>query len=189
MPERVYLDWNATAPLRPEARAAMLEAMDVLGNPSSVHAEGRAARGLVERARGQIARLVGCEASEIVFTSGATEAAALVLASADAVGPPTEHDCVYAWAGRSDDQWQIDQNGQPRMQDRGADDRLGGAILAVATSNGETGVLTDDPDGMAGNLEALPAGPRAGHILFRDAAQSIGRVPVDFRRLNASFLS
>ncbi|MEM9813587.1 MAG: aminotransferase class V-fold PLP-dependent enzyme, partial [Pseudomonadota bacterium] len=112
MPERVYLDWNATAPLRPEARAAMLEAMDVIGNPSSVHAEGRAARGLVERARAQIARLVGCEPSEIVFTSGATEAAALVLSACKAVGPPTEHDCVYAWAGQSDDLWQIDRNGQ-----------------------------------------------------------------------------
>ncbi|NNL73582.1 MAG: hypothetical protein HKP29_09470, partial [Silicimonas sp.] len=56
--ERVYLDWNATAPLRPEARAAMVAALDVVGNPSSVHAEGRAARGIVERARGQVAALV-----------------------------------------------------------------------------------------------------------------------------------
>ena len=73
---RVYLDWNATAPLRPEARAAMLEAMDVVGNPSSVHAEGRRAKAIVERARAQVAELVGCEPAEVVFTSGATEAAA-----------------------------------------------------------------------------------------------------------------
>ena len=71
---RVYLDWNATAPLRPEARAAMLEAMDVVGNPSSVHTEGRAAKAIIEKARAQVARLVGCEPSEVVFTSGATEA-------------------------------------------------------------------------------------------------------------------
>ena len=85
MKERVYLDWNATAPLRPEARAAMLVAMDVVGNPSSVHAEGRAAKGIVEKARGQVASLLGCMPSEIVFTSGATEAAALALRGQDVV--------------------------------------------------------------------------------------------------------
>ncbi|MEL6774406.1 MAG: aminotransferase class V-fold PLP-dependent enzyme, partial [Pseudomonadota bacterium] len=77
---RVYLDWNATAPLRPEARAAMLEAMDAVGNPSSVHAEGRAARAIVERARAQLADLAGAEPSEVVFNSGATEAANAVFA-------------------------------------------------------------------------------------------------------------
>jgi cysteine desulfurase len=76
---RVYLDWNATAPLRPEAREAMLTAMDVVGNPSSVHAEGRAAKATVERARAQVAALVGCEPDEVVFTSGATEAVAQAL--------------------------------------------------------------------------------------------------------------
>ncbi|MEL6209489.1 MAG: aminotransferase class V-fold PLP-dependent enzyme, partial [Pseudomonadota bacterium] len=76
---RVYLDWNATAPLRPEARAAMLEAMDAVGNPSSVHTEGRAARAIVERARAQLADLLWRAPSEIVFTSGATEGAAAVI--------------------------------------------------------------------------------------------------------------
>ena len=80
MTARIYLDWNATAPLRPEARAAMAAAMDVLGNPSSVHAEGRAARAIVERARAQVAAATGCAAGDVVFTSGATEAAALALA-------------------------------------------------------------------------------------------------------------
>lgn len=76
---RAYLDWNASAPLRADARAAMLAAMDEVGNPSSVHAEGRAARAIVERARGQVARLVGCEPDEVVFTSGATESLRLVI--------------------------------------------------------------------------------------------------------------
>ncbi len=98
MSGRVYLDWNATAPLRVEARDAMLMAMDVVGNPSSVHAEGRAAKGLVERARAQVADLVGCEPSEVVFTSGATEAAALALAGQDVVCAAIEHDCVVAHA-------------------------------------------------------------------------------------------
>ena len=82
MTERIYLDWNATAPLRPAARAAMLAALDQVGNPSSIHTEGRAARGLVETARGQVAALVGGDADHVVFTSGGTEANALALSPA-----------------------------------------------------------------------------------------------------------
>ncbi|NBC97316.1 MAG: aminotransferase class V-fold PLP-dependent enzyme, partial [Deinococcus-Thermus bacterium] len=97
MEDRVYLDWNATAPLRPEARAAMAGAMDVVGNPSSVHAEGRAARAVIERARGQVAEALGAGAADIVFTSGATEAAALALADRRLAGAAVEHDAVKAW--------------------------------------------------------------------------------------------
>src|SRR6187200_1043224 len=71
--ERVYLDWNATAPLRKEARAAVVSALDVLGNPSSVHAEGRVARRLVENAREQVAILVNAEPRNVLFTSGGSE--------------------------------------------------------------------------------------------------------------------
>ncbi|MEL6747787.1 MAG: aminotransferase class V-fold PLP-dependent enzyme, partial [Pseudomonadota bacterium] len=77
MSARVYLDHNATAPLAPTARAAMLAAMDSVGNPSSVHAEGRAARKLMERARSQVAALVNARPGQVIFTSGATEAARL----------------------------------------------------------------------------------------------------------------
>ncbi|MEM7644444.1 MAG: aminotransferase class V-fold PLP-dependent enzyme [Pseudomonadota bacterium] len=96
MPERVYLDWNATAPLRPEARDAVVGALDVLGNPSSVHGEGRAAKGLVERARAQVAALVSCDASEVIFTSGSTEAVALAFAQDWDVAAcsPVEHDAI-----------------------------------------------------------------------------------------------
>ncbi len=79
MPDRVYLDWNATTPLRPEAREAMAAAWDLSGNPSSVHAEGRQARGLVEEARAAIAGAVGALPRNVVFTSGGTEANALAL--------------------------------------------------------------------------------------------------------------
>lgn len=82
MSERVYLDWNATAPLRPEARAAVLAALDAVGNPSSVHHEGRAARRFVEQAREQVAALVGTEPRNVVFTSGGTEANAMALSPA-----------------------------------------------------------------------------------------------------------
>ena len=96
---RVYLDWNATAPLRPEARAAALSAMDVVGNPSSVHAEGRAAKAIVERARGQVAALCGCKPGEVVFTSGATEAASVlghVFPHGAVMVEETSHDAVWA---------------------------------------------------------------------------------------------
>src|SRR5436190_19247622 len=79
MPDRVYLDWNATTPLRPEARQAMAAAWDMAGNPSSVHAEGRQARRLVEDARAAIAAAVGARAQDVVFSSGGTEANALAL--------------------------------------------------------------------------------------------------------------
>ncbi|MGH7186600.1 MAG: aminotransferase class V-fold PLP-dependent enzyme, partial [Pseudomonadota bacterium] len=99
MSARTYLDWNATAPLRPEARAAMIAALDLAGNPSSVHAEGRAAKMLVETAREQVARAAGCRPAEVVFTSGATEAAG-VLAGAPAghnvYVDPSAHDCLMA---------------------------------------------------------------------------------------------
>ena len=86
MSERTYLDWNATAPLRPEARGAMMGALDLAGNASSVHAEGRAARRLIEAARAQVAALVGAEAKNITFTSGATEANMLALTPSLEVG-------------------------------------------------------------------------------------------------------
>ena len=72
MRKRVYLDWNATTPLRPEARSAMLAAFDVSGNPSSVHSEGRAARKLIEDARAAVAAAVGGDVRNVVFTSGGT---------------------------------------------------------------------------------------------------------------------
>src|SRR3954462_10380668 len=79
---RTYLDFNATAPLLPQARTAMMAASDVCGNPSSVHAEGRATRRIVELAREQVAALVGGEARNVVFTSGGTEANMLALTPA-----------------------------------------------------------------------------------------------------------
>ena len=79
MPDRVYLDWNATTPLRPEARAAMAAAWDLWGNPSSVHAEGRRARRLIEDARAAVAGAVGALPRNVIFASGGTEANALAL--------------------------------------------------------------------------------------------------------------
>src|SRR5262245_63875808 len=81
MTDRLYFDWNATAPLRPQARAAMLATLDIAGNPSSVHGEGRAARRLLEEARQSVAALVGAEPRNVVLTSGGTEANMLAPAT------------------------------------------------------------------------------------------------------------
>lgn len=101
---RAYLDWNASAPLRPEAREAMLRAMEEAGNPSSVHAEGRKAKAIVERARAQVATLVDCDTSEVIFTSGATESAAMAIACKPwrrILTSQVEHDAVTAAVART----------------------------------------------------------------------------------------
>ena len=150
---RVYLDHNATAPLRPEARAAMLEAMDLVGNPSSVHAEGRAAKALMERARGQIAEALGAQAADIVFVSGATEAAALALAGRGLHGAGIEHDAVRAWITED---LPVARNGRVTLQDPA------GSTLQLA--NSETGILQDLPEGLA----------------VSDWTQAFGKIPVAF---------
>lgn len=152
--DRVYLDWNATTPLRPEARAAMVAAMDVVGNPSSVHAEGRAAKGLIERARGQIAEALGAMAADIVFTSGATEAAALALESRDIACSGIEHDAVRAWCREA---LCADRDGHVALPDT-----VGDCSLQLA--NSETGVLQDLPNGLA----------------VADLTQGFGKIPFGF---------
>ena len=169
---RVYLDWNASAPLRAEARAAMLAAMDQVGNPSSVHAEGRAARAIVERARGQVAALAGCEPSEVVFTSGATEGASVLagpLAGHAVCVQDTAHDCL--WAQLSLDGCAERPHGP-------------GHTLAMGIANGETGVLAAperDGDGWI-----YGARVRASWLML-DLVQAAWRVPVDLRALDADF--
>lgn len=150
---RVYLDWNATAPLRPEARAAMIGAMDVVGNPSSVHAEGRAARALVERARAQVAAALGALGSEIVFAGGATEAAALACAGRGLVCGAVEHEAVLAWC---DPALPVDGAGQVAAADPGR--------AALQLANSETGVIQNLPPGLA----------------VSDLTQAFGKVPLAF---------
>jgi cysteine desulfurase len=156
---RVYLDWNATAPLRPEARAAMVAAMDVVGNPSSVHAEGRAARALVERARAEVAEAFGADPSEVVFTSGATEAAALALAGRGLAAAAVEHDCVAAWTRPA---LAVDGDGRVAVGDPSAS--------TLQAANSETGVM-----------QALPAG-----LALIDAAQVAGKAGFAFGRTGAA---
>ena len=168
MTRRVYLDWNATTPLRAEARAAMGAAMDVVGNPSSVHAEGRAAKALVERSRAQVAAALGAGASDIVFVSGATEAAALACAGRGMRCAEVEHEAVLAWCEPS---LKVDAAGQVILPGEGED----AGPLAVQMANSETGVLQSIGSGVA----------------VSDLTQAFGKVPFSFDWLGveAGFVS
>lgn len=150
---RVYLDHNATMPLRAEARAAMIEAMDVVGNPSSVHAEGRAAKGLIERARGQIAQALGAQAADIVFVSGATEAAALACAGRGLSGSAIEHDAVRSWVTED---LAVEADGRVHVPDPGR--------AALQLANSETGIVQTLPEGLA----------------VSDWTQGFGKLPLAF---------
>lgn len=156
MSGRVYLDWNATTPLRGEAREAMIAAMDVVGNPSSVHREGRAAKALMERARGQIAAALGAEGADIVFTSSATEAAALACAGRGLVCAEVEHEAVSAWCAPA-----LSVNGEGRVA------VLDPARTALQIANSETGIVQDLPQGLA----------------VSDLTQGFGKLPIAFNWL------
>ncbi|MCE8546401.1 cysteine desulfurase [Ruegeria pomeroyi] len=155
---RVYLDHNATTPLRAEARAAMIAVMDVCGNPSSVHAEGRAAKAVVEKARAQVAAAFGAEGADIVFTSSATEAAALALKDRGLHGCALEHDAVRAWINED---LQVSADGLVAVSDP--------ARSTLQLANSETGLLQDLPQGLA----------------VTDATQGFGKLPVAFNWLGA----
>ena len=156
MTNRTYLDWNATAPLRPESRAAMVAAMDVVGNPSSVHAEGRAAKSLMEKARGQIAAALGADGADIVFTSGATEGAALACAGRVLHCADVEHEAVSAWCAAD---LAVDAAGQVAVTDP--------RQSALQMANSETGILQTLPEGLA----------------VSDLTQAFGKVPFAFNWL------
>ena len=156
---RIYLDHNATTPLRPEARAAMLRAMDVLGNPSSVHAEGRGAKSLVEAARAQVAAALGADGADVIFTSGATEAAALALAGRGLHGAAIEHEAVAAWVGTD---LAVDRAGRVTVTDP--------AQSALQLANSETGVIQTLPEGLA----------------VSDMTQGVGKLPLAFNWTGAT---
>lgn len=192
--ERTYLDWNATAPLLPEARAAIERALEVHGNPSSVHAEGRRARAVVETAREQVAALVGARPSEVVFTSGATEACATVLAAPWTVilAAGIEHDAVLRPTEASSGKQitlEVSADGRVDLPElaahanaAGAEHGAGGVLVALQLANNETGVLQPLSD-------AAAAAHAAGARIFTDAAQAAGRIPVDFAALDADFMA
>lgn len=190
--KRAYLDYNATAPVRAEAAEAVLRALRMTGNPSSVHAEGRKARALVEEARVAVADLVHAKPGEVIFTSGGTEAANLALHGAHtAIGverlivSAVEHDAVRAAAanlGLPVSVAPVDLHG---LIDLAALARLldapGKALVAVMAANNETGVI--EPV-----AEVVALARAAGAHVLTDAVQAVGRVAVDFEALGVDML-
>jgi cysteine desulfurase len=192
----IYLDYNATAKVRPVAIAAMAEAMEAGGNPSSVHAAGRAARARMEQAREAVARLIAAPASTVVFTSGGTEANALAILSAVQAGSrrllvsAVEHDSVQETARASGVAVEV----LPATRDGVADlawlrERLGRweaadgrPFVALMLANNETGVVQP----VAEAAEMVRAADGWLHV---DAIQAAGKIPVDSRALGADTLS
>jgi cysteine desulfurase len=134
---RAYFDWNATAPLKAEARTAMISVMSNLGNPSSIHTEGRAAKAIIDTARMQLAEAFGASNSDIIFTSGATEAATLALNSKNIKCSKVEHPCISSHCENS---LTVDANGKILISDLD--------ISSIQSANSETGILQDIPAGI-----------------------------------------
>jgi cysteine desulfurase len=182
----VYLDHNATSPLRPMAFDAMAEALRGGGNPSSVHRAGRVARARVETARRQVAALVGATAAEIVFTSGGTEANNLALTGAGrkrVLVSAVEHDSVRKAIAHAEI-IPVDRNG---VVDFAALERLLAkssepAILSVMFANNETGV-------MQSIVEIARLARVAGALIHCDAVQGAGKASIDMRALGVDYLS
>jgi len=185
---RTYLDWNATAPLRREARAAMVAALDVLGNPSSPHAEGRRARGLIEDAREQVAALVGARPAEVVFTSGGTEANNAVLARGwDAIVMSSiEHDSVLTPAlssGARLVEVAVGGDGVVRKESfAGHMAQVGRALVSLQMANNETGAVQPV-------AEVAAMARQRGLGMHSDAVQAAGRVPIDMAALGVDYLT
>ncbi len=170
----LYLDANATEPLRPEARTAMLTAVDMVGNPSSVHAAGRAARRVLEDARETVATRFGARPADVVFTSGGTEANVLAVRALGAcrriVIGATEHDAIRS-AAPCASILPVDRDG---VADLGALATLlsdGPALVCLMWANNETGVIQPI-------AEAAAVCRHYGALLHVDAVQAAGRIPV-----------
>ena len=197
MTERVYLDWNATAPMRREAREALHDALALAGNPSSVHAEGRAARSLIERARAEVAALVGAKPADVFFTSGGTEANMLALTPAiETAGEKRprerllmsaiEHSSVRAggrFPAEAIADIAVDADGRVNLAALAR--VLANAprpLVSIMLANNETGVVQPV-------AEAAAIVHAAGGLLLVDAVQAVGRMPCDIGALGADLLT
>jgi len=202
MGERAYLDHNATSPLRPAAAEAMLRAHSLIGNPSSIHAEGRAARAAIEKARHQVAESVGAEAKNVIFTSGATEALNMLLRPSPAIAAvpgdrsidrllvlSTEHSAALAGGGfcrEKIDYLPVDRDGrlgidtlESRLSALSSAD--GAVMVAVQLANSETGVLQP--------IAGIAASARnSGALVVSDAVAAFGKIAIDINRLSVDAL-
>lgn len=197
---RAYLDYNASAPLIPAARDAVVQALELTGNPSSVHQEGRATKAILEAARRDVATLVNAKADHVVFTSGATEAASTLLTPNYVMGraamrlsrlyvSASEHPCILAGGQFHADQVEkvpVDGQGlldltRLRALLESHDRNEGLPLVAVQAANNETGVLQP--------IETIGALVKEfGGLFVVDAVQAAGRIPLDITTCSADYL-
>jgi len=199
-PPRLYLDWNATAPLHPAAREAIMRAIDVFGNPNSVHGEGRAARAAIEGARRKVALLTGADPSNVIFTSGATEAANMVLTPEFNMGrTPLKLGRLYFsavehLAVREGGRFPKDSTTEIPVTEAGVvdlnalaallevhDKSTGLPVVAIMLVNNETGIVQPVE-------EAARIAHAHGGLFIVDAVQAAGRLPIEIERIGADFM-
>jgi cysteine desulfurase len=190
----VYLDYNATTPIRPEALTAMTNALARVGNASSIHAAGRAAADAVEFARAQVSSLLGCGANELTFTSGATEANNLALRSLVSHGGSLAISCVEHPAvaeaaaaiavacGSTVHTVGVHRDGLLSIGDLEVALATRPALVSIMAANNETGVLND-------LSSIVKLAHEAGALVHTDATQLVGRLPIDVRELDIDLLS
>jgi cysteine desulfurase len=192
-PARIYADYNATAPLRAEAKAAMLRALELTGNPSSVHAEGRKARAMVEGARDAVAAAIGACRDDIAFTSGGTEAVQAPLRgvlrtveNSQLVVSSIEHDAVSVLS-QLPNAWPVNANGvvdltwlEALVQTLVADGKR--PLVSLMLVNNETGVIQP----VAEAAEIVHA---AGGLIHCDAIQALGKIETSIIELDVDYLS
>jgi cysteine desulfurase len=176
-----YLDHNATSPLRPEAFDAMVAALTTGGNPSAVHAVGRKARGLVDKARRQVAARVGALTAEVIFTSGGTEANNMALAGAGrrrVLISSIEHESVQRAVPEADI---VPVDGEGVLDLAALERKLATsdepALVSVMFANNETGVLQPMAD-------VVRIARKAGALVHCDAVQAAGKVPIDLHGID-----
>ncbi|MEX2201321.1 MAG: cysteine desulfurase family protein [Dongiaceae bacterium] len=186
MRQAVYLDYNATVPLRPQARAALIAALDIVGNASSIHRFGRLARRSIEDAREQIAALLKVMPRQIVFTAGATEAnngALRATGRRRILAGATEHPSVLA-ASPAIETIPVDRAGVVDLAELSTmlatNDEP--ALVSIMLANNETGTIQPV-------AEAAAIAHAAGALLHCDAVQAVGRIPLDFQALGADLMS
>lgn len=173
----IYADYNATTPLRPEARAAMVESLGEPGNPSSVHRAGRTARAALERARRQVAEFLGATPETVIFTSGGTEADLLALRGAGrarVLVSAIEHDAVLAAVPEADripvgSDGLVDLPALATLLDASRDP----AIVSVMWANNETGAIQP-------LAQVIAMAKAKGALVHSDAVQAAGKVGIDF---------
>lgn len=189
----VYLDYNATAPLRPEAIAAINSSLTTVGNASSTHVSGQAANRTVEAARQHVADLLNCSRGEITFTSGATEANNIAIASAvtatcgpiviSSIEHPAVLEAAFAFAGPERVRVvPVSAEGLVDLEELRSALRDGATLVSVMAANNETGVIQDLPS-------VVKAARDAGALVHTDATQLVGRLPIDVFELDIDLLS